>query len=74
MESPRSTERDTKEVGFVNIADLTSKLTEGYSREAQQKTGKVVLSFLDHLKKQLGVHAVVFIAYQDEEADTKISE
>jgi hypothetical protein len=45
-----------------------------FSREAQQKTGKAVLSFLDHLKKQLGVHAVVMVAYQDEESNVKISE
>jgi GH25 family lysozyme M1 (1,4-beta-N-acetylmuramidase) len=43
-------------------------------REAKEKTGKYVLSFLDHLKKHLGVHAVVFVAYQDEEDKVKISE
>lgn len=32
------------------------------------------MSFLDHLKKNLGVHAVVFVAYQDEEENVKISE
>ena len=38
------------------------------------KTGKYVLSFLNYLKKNLGVHAVVFVAYQDQEERLKISE
>jgi len=42
--------------------------------EAQEKTGKYVLSFLSHLKKHLGVLATVFVAYQDEEEKVKISE
>ena len=47
-------------------------LTDSYS-EAAQKTGKYVMSFLDHMGKHLGVHAVVFVAYQDEDG-VKISE
>ena len=46
-------------------------LTDSYS-EAAQKTGKYVMSFLDHMGKHLGVHAVVFVAYQDE-SGVKIS-
>jgi hypothetical protein len=39
-----------------------------------EKTGKYVMSFLTHLKRNLGVHAVIFVAYQDEEEKVKISE
>lgn len=39
-----------------------------------EKTGKYVMSFLAHLKKNLGAHAVIFVAYQDEEEKVKISE
>lgn len=38
------------------------------------KTGKYVMSFLNHLKMNLGVHAVVFVTYQDQEEKLKISE
>ena len=31
------------------------------------------MSFLAHVKKHLGVHATVFVAYQDEENTVKIS-
>ena len=43
-------------------------------REAKEKTGRYVMSFLNHLKKHLGVHAAVFVAYQDEVDLIKISE
>lgn len=43
-------------------------------REAKEKTGQYVMSFLSHLKKNLGVHAVMFVAYQDENDSIKISE
>ena len=49
-------------------------LLTGTYREAQQKTGKYVMLFLEHLKRHLGVHAFVFVAYQDEEEAVKISE
>ena len=42
--------------------------------EVQEKTGKYVHSFLSHLKKNLGVHAVILVAYQDVEEKMKISE
>jgi len=43
-------------------------------REATEKTGKYVMTFLNQMKKNLGVHAVVFVAYQDEDEKIKISE
>lgn len=54
------------------MAQDLAVLTNEY-REAQQKTGKYVMSFLEHMGRHLGVHAVVFVAYQDE-GGVKISE
>jgi hypothetical protein len=33
-----------------------------------------VVSFLEHLKRHLGIHAVVLVAYQNPEMKIKISE
>lgn len=43
-------------------------------REAEEKTGKYVHSLLKQLEQQLGVHAVMFVAYKDSNDDIKISE
>jgi len=54
------------------VAHCVTILTTMYS-EAKQKTGKYVMSILDSLKKNLGIHAVVFVAYEDGDG-MKISE
>lgn len=42
--------------------------------EATKKTGKYVRSALTELERRLGVHAVILVAYQDDEGEVKISE
>ena len=54
------------------MACCVAFLTSVHS-EAKLKTGKYVMSFLDHIKKNFGVHAVVFVGYQDPEG-VKVSE
>lgn len=41
---------------------------------AEEKTGKYVTSILSQLEKQLGIHVVMFVTYQDSHGDVKISE
>ena len=43
-------------------------------REAEEKTGKYIYAVLKQLKQQLGVRAVVFVAYKDTKEEIKISE
>jgi hypothetical protein len=43
-------------------------------REAEEKTGKYVHSLLKQLEQQLGVHAVMFVAYKDTNDEIKVSE
>lgn len=42
--------------------------------EATYKTGKYLQSILDQLRRALGVHAMVVVAYKDETGAVKISE
>jgi len=42
--------------------------------EAEEKTGRYVMSFLEHMKKHLGVHATVFVAYHNKEGEVRVSE
>ena len=43
-------------------------------REAEEKTGKYIYAVLKQLEQQLGVRAVVFVAYKDTKEEIKISE
>jgi hypothetical protein len=43
-------------------------------REAKEKTGKYVHAILKQLEQQLGVHAVVLVAYKDTQEQVKVSE
>ena len=43
-------------------------------REAQEKTGKYVHAILKQLEQQLGVHAVILVAYKDTQEQVKVSE
>ena len=43
-------------------------------REAEEKAGKYVHAVLKQLEQQLGVHAVVLVAYKDTQEQVKVSE